>query len=409
MKRFSTYMLTLSLLATVTMTGTGCGGSGGSSSADNQTAKEPDVLVATRIDNETGFINLLNASTSHQSSNSSGIEINPASNVFTYKDDIFMTESMMGDKIVKYTKSNDTFKESGVINAGEGSFPSSMIFVNDTKAYVALSSAGKLLIINPQDMTETGSIDLSVYAMDVNGTMNGSDLNPEPSSGIIRDGKLYMALFQVDNFQTFMCRGKASLVVIDIQSDEVLNHTTDDRTCSTGRPVGNLGIFMDENKDIYVNNLAGFGYYPGNNSGILRIKNGEDNFDPSYYFSITDLENLSVGDGTASVFTAGYYTKEGKLYVTLEFPSLASNPPDYVNDKNYQPFVLDLYSKSATKLDLPASNGWTTGIISYGDEILFGLSTQKGDGLFRFDPETNMGDETPYISTDGLPTYVTNY
>ena len=407
MKRFSMYMLTLSLLTTATFTG--CGGGSGSSSDDKQTNLEPDVLITTRIDNETGFINLLNASTSQQSSNTNGIEINPSSNVFSYKNNLFMTESMMGDKIVKYTKSNGTFKESGVINAGEGSFPSSMIFVNDTKAYVALSSAGKLLIINPTDMTETGSIDLSTYAMDVNGTLGGNDLNPEPSSGLIRDGKLYMALFQVDNFQTFMCRGKASLVVIDIETDNVLNHTTDDRTCSSGRPVGNLGIFIDEKKDIYVNNLAGFGYYPGNNSGILRIKNGEDNFDPSYYFSITDLDNLSVGDGNPSVFIAGNYDKEGQLYVTLEFPSLASNPPDYINDKNYQPFVLDLYTKSVTKLDLPASNGWTTGIISYGDEILFGLSTQKGDGLFRFNPATNVGDETPYISTDGLPAYVINY
>ncbi len=189
----------------------------------------------------------------------------------------------------------------------------------------------------------------------------------------------------------------------------VLNHTTDDRTCSTGRPVSNVGIFMDENKDIYVNNLAGFGYYPGMNSGILRIKNGQDSFDPDYYFSMTDLEGLEMGNGKTTGFTSEFYKDSGELYVTLNIPSLASNPPDYINDKNYQPFMLNVHDKSVSKLNLPETNGWTAGIISYGDKVLYGLSTENGDGLFRYDPVTAEGDQIPYISTVGLPVILFNY
>ena len=397
--------LTLSLLGALMLIG--CGSD--STSSAQESPKEADVIVATRIDDSTGFINALKADTAHQSTNGNGIEINPLANVFPYKGAIFMAESMMGDKIVKYVKDNETYQNAGVINTGEGSMPSNIIFADDTKAYAGLSNSGKLLVFNPSDMTKIKEIDLSAYALNANGNVDGNDTNPEPTSGVIRDGKLYMAMLQVDSFQTVKCQGKASVIVIDVATDVVLNHAMDDRTCSSARPVANLGIFMDEKKDIYVNNEAGFGFYPGLNSGILRIKNGEDTFDPDYYFSITDLPGLTMGNGQTSGFLIHHYAQNGKLYTALNFPSLYSNPIDYVNDKTFQPYILDIYNQTATKLDLPATNGWTTGIISYGDKVLFGLSALEGDGLYRYDPLTGEGDQTPYISTDGIPTYVINY
>lgn len=212
---------------------------------------------------------------------------------------------------------------------------------------------------------------------------------------------MYLALFQIDTFQTFQCRGKASVLVIDVNTDEVLNHTTDDRTCSTGRPVRNLGVHMDEQGDIYFNNLAGFGYYPGFNSGILRIRSGEDNFDPNYYFSITDLTDLP--DGPASVFISGHYYGEGKLYVSMTFPALASNPPDFANDRNQRIVELDLYNQQATVVELPPTNPWTAGMVKMGEQMMMGLSTTVGDGLFRYTPATGEADASPHIITEGMP------
>jgi hypothetical protein len=404
--KLTTRSLSLALLLTLILTG--CGG-GGSSNGGGPNATDPDLIVQTRIDDNTGFINAVKLDEVTEITNANGAEINPLTNLCVYNGELFKTESMMGDKIIKYTIIDGVVQKSGEIAAGEASMPTSIIFASDTKAYVALSGAGKLLIFNPSTMITTGEIDLSAYAMDADGNLGGDDMNPEPSSGIIRDGKLYMGLMQVDSFMTVMCRGRASVVIIDVETDTVLSHITDDRTCSTGRPVMNLSVIMDENNDIYFNNLAGFGFYPDMQSGILRIKDGEDSFDPDYYFSITDLEDLGLGDGQASHFMMDFYAGDGKWYVGLNFPSLVSNPPDYVADRSFEYYELDLYNQTATNLGLPPTNGWATGVVLFGDEYLFGLSTVDGDGLFRYDPATDTADQTPYISTEGLPVVVIDY
>ncbi len=405
--KLETNRFALSLLGALMLVGCGSDSSIGGEVAE----EDSDVIVVTRKDNDTGFINAIKADTAHNSTNSNGIETSiSGTSVMVYKDDIFVSDPMIS-KLTKYIKKDGVFEKSVEINTGEASMPTSIVFASDTKAYLALTSVGKLLVFNPSAMTKTKEIDLSAYAMDANGNLDGNDTNPEPTSGIIRDGKLYMAMLQVSDLQTVMPRGKASVVVIDVATDTILSHTEDNRTSSSGRPSANLGIFMDENRDIYVNNPAGFGYY-GLNSGILRIKNGQDSFDPDYYFSVTGLENLDMGNGTTAGFMTEHYTKDGKLYTSLNFPSLNSNPPDRIKDKTFQSYMLNLYDKSATKLNLPVTNAWTgagSTIITYEDKIFYGLSTENGDGIYRYDPATGEGDQTPYISTDGLPAHVLNY
>ncbi len=211
----------LSLLGVLMLIG--CG-SDSKTNNDEKIKAKADVVVATRIDDERGYINTVKADVAHNSSNTNGISSNPTGNIAVYKDAIFVSEGISGDKIIKYIKNNGIFEKSAEINTGEGSLPTSTIFASDTKAYVALTGTGQLLVFNPSDMTITKRIDLSAYAMDANGNVDGNDTNPEPSSGIIRDGKLYMGMFQVDTFQTFKCRGRASLLVIDVATDAVLYH-----------------------------------------------------------------------------------------------------------------------------------------------------------------------------------------
>ena len=406
--------LFLALLATLILTGCSGGSSSGGSSSNGSnnggdtTDTGEEFIIQTRIDDSTGFINYVKLDEVTEITNANGLEVNPATGVCVYNKSIFVSESMMGDKIIKYTVTDGVFEKSGELAAGEGSMPSSIIFASNTKAYAVLLGAGKLLIFNPSTMTQTGEIDLTAYAMDANGNLGGDDMSPEPSSGIIRDGKLYLGLVQVDSIMTVMPRGEASVVIIDIATDTVLSHITDTRTSSTGRPVNNLGVIMDENDDIYINNLAGFGYY-GMDSGILRIKNGEDIFDPDYYFSINGLQGLDLGDGQAACFMVDYYAGDGKWYVAIQFPSLRSNPPDYVADRMFKYYELDVYAQTATDMGLPATNGWTAGIVPYDGQILFGLSTLEGDGLYRYDPSTGAVDQTPWIITEGLPVTVIEY
>jgi hypothetical protein len=211
-----------------------------------------------------------------------------------------------------------------------------------------------------------------------------------------------MALNQIDGLSTWYPRGMASLIIIDIETDEVLKHITDDRTCGSGHLSPNNGLILDENGDIYVPNLASFGYFQGFNSGFLRIKNGEDEFDPDYFFSITDLTGLDVPGGVTSYAYTDVYLDGGELYTTLFIPALTSNPPDYVNDRNYVPYVLDLWNQTATKLDMPATIGMSTYVTTYNGRVIYGMATEDAVGFYY------AGDTEPFITIAGMPYMMTS-
>ena len=65
--------------------------------------------------------------------------------------------------------------------------------------------------------------------------------------------------------------------------------------CGPTRPIDNQSIFEDEKGDIYINCTGSFGYIPGLDAGIARIKKGQTEFDESYSinFTQTKFEGLS--------------------------------------------------------------------------------------------------------------------
>ena len=98
--------------------------------------------------------------------------------------------------------------------AGEaaGSNPATLVIVNDTKAYLLRYGSGKLWIVNPSASSEaafkTGEIDLSHY--DVDGV-------PEMISGLIKDGKLYVAMQRLESFAAIK---NSYVAVIDTSTDQ---------------------------------------------------------------------------------------------------------------------------------------------------------------------------------------------
>jgi hypothetical protein len=378
----------------------GCGGGSGGVSGSGSSG-EPDLVVSVRIDDTTGFLNLVDGASDTRISNANGAEVDPSVGVFAYGGCIYTTGSMANNKLAKYTVNDDNslskIAETTVFEGGK-SVPTCLIFVDDTKAYLTLAGTGELLVIDPADLSTTKRIDLSAYAMDAEGNFGGEDLNPEPSGGVIRGGKLYLALAQIDSFSSWCCRGKASLLIIDVETNEILSHISDERTCTSGLLSPNTGLILDEHNDIYVTNAASFGYYPGFTSGFLRIKDGEDTFDPDYFFSISDMTNLDVEGGEVRYAYNDLYMSNGELYTTLFVPGLTSNPPDYANDKNYVPYVLNLWDQTATKIDgmLPTV-GWSTHLVNYDGEAVFGMTTVNGTGLYY------AGEDTPFLTTEGSP------
>lgn len=312
-----------------------------------------------------------------------------------YKNMVLFPELYMGDKIYKYTLDGDNnLTPAGSLTMPQSSIPSDIFFINDTKAYVNLAGVGKLKIINPTTMKETGEIDLRQYAV--------GDNNPDIGGGVIRDGKLFLSLNQL--ISQMSAHDSAYVAVIDIASNSVDKVIVDERVtslCFTGH--GKL--FMDEDKNIYFYSTALFGYQPGAKEGYLRIKDGETEWDKDFFFSITNTNFPDVSDNKGTYTMVHQYAGNGIVYAMVMIPGLTSNPPDYINDKNYQPCKLDLFNGTIEKIDLLPTAGFAAmGITKKGNEIIFGLSTKNGNGLFTYDAIT--GATSTKATTEGLPLHL---
>ena len=363
---------------------------------------DADVVMINRIDDTTGFLVAADGLNSIEVTNGNGVELDPSSGIMTYNGIVYTTGSLTEDKVKKFVFDGQTFVKEGEFITGEGARAGSIIFVNETKAYVNTLFTPELIVFNPGDMTITNRIDLSPYALGEN------DTNPNATTGVIRDGKLYLGLAQIDTLETFKCQAGASLLIIDVATDTVEKHIQDDRACFTGALQPNSGLIMDELGDIYVNNDGAYGFYPGLKAGFLRIKNGADEFDPDYFFSITDLELPGVPGGAASYAYHTAYAGDGFAYANLSIPGLSSNPPDYVNDKSFLAYRIDLRNQTVTALDIPPTAGWAGDTVIYDDRVIFGRSTDFGTGLFFYDPAsgTDIGDQIPSITTQGSPVFL---
>jgi hypothetical protein len=61
-------------------------------------------------------------------------------------------------------------------------------------------------------------------------------------------------------------------------------------------------------------------------------------------------------------------------------------------------------NKTITKLDIPPSAGSAAqGVTAAGDEIVFGLSTAAGTGLYTYNQATGAGSSAPVVTTAGAP------
>ncbi|HBG41370.1 MAG TPA: hypothetical protein DDW85_08145 [Porphyromonadaceae bacterium] len=299
------------------------------------------------------------------------------------------------DIIKKYVRVNGqlVFEKSFTCPAGSGAI--SLVTKGD-KAYVAMRGLGLILILNHKTMAEIGRIDLSEYGV--------GDRNPDPAMMLIRDNLLYVGLNQIVGGMTpDPKRAKSDVVIIDTNTDAVQKMITDERGYSM--PTNIMGdiqsIFMDENKDIYINCMAGLGYI-GHKGGLLRIKAGETVFDNSYEFCVTD-KTIEGIDYPLDCLRDMVYTGNGKLYACASVSGYYSPTPDYSADRVVVSLEIDIKNKTVKKLDIPRGNIFATAVGRYGDNILFGLATQTGNGFYTYNQKTKAISESPVINTAGFP------
>lgn len=291
---------------------------------------------------------------------------------FVYKNKIYVTDT---EHLYKYIpKDGILVQEGNTMLFPSGAKATYITFLSEKKAYVSCLGLGKVWIIDPSSMTKTGEIDLSGYSL---GKLAG-DNNPEPCASIIRDGILYVTLCQLKS--AYSCEKGAHIALIDTKTDKSIKMISDPRAtmASSMTPAGDP--FVDEKGDIYFYCVAMFGYQPGAKEGFLRIKKGEQDFDNSYCFTLADVNLEGVKGNRTSYAYNKVYGGNGKVYGYLNIPGAASNPPDYVHDKSFQAFEINLYNKTCKKMNFSGTVGWATSICKSGNNIIFGMSTDQGMG-----------------------------
>ena len=295
---------------------------------------------------------------------------------FVHGGKVYVTDT---EHLYKYApKDGKLVQEGTTMVFPSGAKATYITFASNKKAYVSCLGIGKVWIIDPSSMTKTGEIDLSDYSL---GKSSG-DNNPEPCASVIRDGILYVSLNQMKS--AYSCETGAYVALIDTKTDKPIKLISDSRVTmsSSGTPAGDP--FVDEKGDIYFYCVGMFGYQKGAKEGFLRIKKGEQEFDKSYCFTLADVNLDGVKGGKTSYAYNKVYGGNGKVYGYLNIPGAASNPPDYVHDKSFQPFEINLYDKTCKKMNFSGTTGWAASICKSGNDIIFGMSTDQGTGYFIY-------------------------
>jgi hypothetical protein len=314
-----------------------------------------------------------------------------------YRDWVFHLPVWTESKVNRYVRNDDgtlTLDGSLPLSNNAGAGLTNALFISDTKAYAALTLTSQIVVFNPSTMTKIKEIDLAKpeYSFDGQAT-------PNPAGMIYRDGKVFVGCFELADMP--VCNNGAYVIVIDEATDTPEKLISDPR--ATSASFFDNEMFVDEKGDIYITCWASYGYVPaeyGQKGGFLRIKKGATDFDPDYFFNITDATFPGIEGGKLQYIASLEYADNGIAYAFGMCPAFSTG--DWVNDKTHYSLKIDWYNQTITPLPLPLTNGYSCSISKLGNEILFGLTTtSNGTGLFSYNHLTGEASAAPVINAPG--------
>ena len=322
--------------------------------------------------------------------------VTESGNVYTFPDYMGNTKA----EINRYRIMGDgTWKKEGALSIPAGASACNIVEASNEKAYVSLQGIGKVMAFNPVTMTKITDIDLN--------DLKQEDTRVAPAAMIIRDGKLFVGLNQM-NAQYMPTRNNIEFAMIDVKTDKVEKHIVNQslNMCFATRPIDAGSIFMDENKDIYFNCVGSFGFIPGLNGGIARIKYGSTEIDPDYFIRLNQTEVAGLSTKHADYISTMCYAGKGLLYAYISSNALApdamTNP--YVAMANV-PVVIDLKQKTMTLINgMEISNPQGIAVAKHKNLIVFGSANKKATGFYTYNPETREV-AGPIIQVTGNPCF----
>ena len=365
-------------------------------------------LLETSVKNPDGmsgssYIQLFNT-LSGSLNNSQAEQVDFGSSVQVEGNDVYLFDTMKGvGGIVRWTYDPTTQKltKGATLPGISNSMVGHLEKVSATKAYVPMYTQGVVWIINPQTMQKTGEINLAQYAH--------SDSSPEPAMGILRDGKYYLCLNQIDpgaGWQPYANYQQCDVAIINPQTDvveKVVSETTTKLTFPT-RPMAQCKgmLFTNEAGDIYIATAGYFGYSKDNTKcGFLCIPKGSTEFDSSKSWDISTTTIAGTTYKPASVYNC-QYIGNGKAVAYVGIVELGGSNP--YTAKNAMAVLIDLSAKTISQINgIPLTDGHSIFITKHNGNILFGAFGTDKIGLFAYNPTTGAVEQV--LTTTGNPAF----
>ena len=258
-------------------------------------------------------------------------------------------------------------------SVGNGSNPYDIEVVSDSKAYVSRLAMTELLIVDPRDGRELGTVDLSLFG--------DEDGLPEMAEMAVVGSRLYIAC-QLLNTSTFAPAPQGLIVVVDITTDQVVD--------------------MDPNRD----GVQGWTLAAGNPLSLVALENQLFVSETAAFLDTEGgIEVIDVSAGTSR----GLVVTEGDLGGDVGALDLVSPTQGYVvvSDASFANHVVpfDLTSGAVGEPLVGHSTGFIPSIAADGSRLVVAdTGTFDGSspaGLLIYDVSTNVLTAGP-IST-GLP------
>ncbi|MEM9389937.1 MAG: hypothetical protein AAGA02_05655 [Bacteroidota bacterium] len=353
--------------------------------------------------------------------NSNATELSPATSamVHSFNGSIFFSDYAIGQMVKWSVDESNNVSNQGEMSLVELGFQGNTAFRDENSAFVGGLSTS-IVIFNPTTMTKTGTIDFSEFSKVGESTdfpMPGGTYQAESVTEIIiRDNYLFASLMPLTNIESFQpAEIGCSIIVVDLNqvdlntvgnADAVVKRIYDERGSSTGAwgsGGGNSFMQMDENNDIYVlshNFWANPFLRPDFNPAcILRIADGETDFDQDYYFNV-EAVSRGIGNG---VMNFEYYG-DGKFLAAVQDPSAVDpdNPFSYFVDPIFQWWSFDLYDQSAIIVTEEYSRG-ALAAVSYFNEDSGYIPFESSGENFVMKVDLTTLEAVQHIETVGLP------
>ncbi len=317
-----------------------------------------------------------------------------------FGNDLFTTPDYgQSNTFQKWTRQPDgTLVKGASLELPLNSFATHGAIYSREKGYLPTRN-GKLLIFNPSTMMLSGEIDLTSYSL-------AAGYVPFTGTPFIDGDLMYLPLSLTNESGIPLTEAMIDMLIIDVKTDKVLKRIQENKSGLThaGYPSGEQkNAFKDEKGDIYFIAAGAFSRNPKYKSGILRIKNGTQEIDPTYNWVFND-QAIEGESGKPSWLAVAHYMGNGKLYGMADIPDYWADPsmPNWSRDRSLISVEIDIYNKTVKKLPIPNTCAYSAHISPYDNLLLFSVWGEKDSGFYTYDPQTGKASSEAVIKMQGF-------